>query len=96
MWDIIGAMGTVAGNKALKKIHTEAEDIFHELHRRASNMCCISETRRKSERQKPRTNLKGDDRKTQYRVKDVEPLVERVLSQIETRFTNHYKKALSL
>ena len=51
---------------------------------------------RKYERQKHRTNLKGDDSETQYRVRDVEPLVEGVLCQIEARFTNHNKKALSL
>ena len=72
-------MATVAVNKALKKIHREAEDVFHELYRRASNMCRIPETKRKSERQKHGTNLKGDDSETLYKVKDVEPLVQRVL-----------------
>ena len=73
-------MSTTTVNKALKKVHTEAEDVFHELYRRASSMCCIPDTRRKSERQKHRTNLKGDDNETRYKVKDVEPLVGRPLS----------------
>ena len=45
------SMDTVAVLKALKKVHTEAEDDFHVLYRKASNMRCITETRRKCERQ---------------------------------------------
>ena len=89
-------MDTVAVIKALKKIHTEAKDVFHELYQRMSNMYCISETRRKFERQKHRVNLKEHDSEPRYRVKIFVPFAERALSQMEERFTNHNKKALSL
>ena len=43
---------------AEKKIRSEAEDAFHELYQRASNMCWFTETRGKCEGQKHRTNFK--------------------------------------
>ena len=59
-------------------------------------MCCITETERKCETQKHRANLKGDQSETLYRATIFVPFVERVLSPMEARFTNHNKKALSL
>ena len=69
--------------KALKKVHTEAVDIFHELYRRTADMRYIAETRRKCERQNHRTSLKGGVIETHYRVIIFVPCVERVLSEME-------------
>ena len=49
MCDIIEAMGTVAINKAMKKIYTEA-DVFHELYRRSSYFKTFKITVKASER----------------------------------------------
>ena len=58
-------------------------------------MCSITETRRKNKSLKHGNNLKGDDSETNYRVTNVAPFVERILSQMEARFAYHNKKALS-
>ena len=81
--------------QALKKFHTEAEDVFHELYRRTSDSCSVNETRRKCERRKHRSSLKREDNEIHYRVTIFVLLVEGVLIQLEARFSNHNKKALS-
>ena len=93
--NIIGAMDTVAAFEALKKVHTDAEDVFHELYRRASNMRCFTETRRKCEKQKHWANLKADDIETHYMVTISVPSFERVLSEMEARVTIRNKKTFS-
>ena len=57
-------------------------------------MHCSTGTSRTCERQKHRTNLRGDDSGTHYRVTIFVPFVERVLSQMETRFNNLNMTAL--
>ena len=89
-------MDTVAVTEALKKVHTEAEDVFHQLYRKASNMWSITETRRTCERQIHRTNLERNDNQTHYMITIFVPFVERALCQMEARLTNHNMKALAL
>ena len=45
---------------------------------------------------KHKTNLKGDGSETHYRIEIFVPFVERALSQMAARFTDHNRKALSL
>ena len=98
--DVVGAMETINSTKtSLQSTRENVDNVFKEIYSKCEALCKSERgmyTKRICSAQKHRPNVPADSPESFFKRTIFLPLIDGVISQMNSRFSKHNKKALSL